>query len=317
MKKYAPIVLLVILIAVRVFTIFDCKGALTDDERAHWAYAKYVGTEKNLPYFAFSKMYSDSIGSGVYWYENYQLPAFYMAAAPFAIGGISAARLFSLFLWIAGVGLLWEISRQWWLLLFLALPGSIIVSSMVTNQSLEFLGASLLAYAMCRDKNWLLMVAGVVFCLAKVTGIAVCGLLCIYYLMKNPSKVPWLIPGIVLGSYLSLDRFSLYAVDGKLLQGIGDLTRNLGHSLVTGLLDPMWPKSDGLLGVGIALLIVSAFLVKRHWKWFLSSEYAIAASAVLVVFLVFIESHGFGNGRLLYPAVPFFVVNKGTLGMVS
>ena len=175
MKRHVPIILLVALILVRLGIALLYDDHLSHDEVAHYSYAGYVGTMRELPNFAASKMFGDVVGDDMRWYQTYQQPGFYVAVAPFALAGVKFARVFSLSLWIAGVLLIWAVCRKWWMLLFLALPGCILTSSMITNQSLEFFGAAMLAYALREGSDWIAMVAAVVFCMAKVTGIAVCG----------------------------------------------------------------------------------------------------------------------------------------------
>jgi hypothetical protein len=301
---------LILLIVARLAISVSYDEWLSHDEVAHLAYAGYVGsTDGDLPRFAASKMYGDVVGDDLRWYQTYQQPGFYYAAAPFALVGVKAARVFSLSFWIAGVMLLWAICRKWWMLLFLALPGSILVSSMITNQSLEFFGASLLAYAMHEESDWIAMVGAVVFCMAKVTGIAVCGGLAAWYVWKQSRHVFYLMPGLIIGLYAFFDRFGLFAVNSTALQDTYSILANFGHALTTGIIDPMQPMASWLGGVGLVVLAVGATLVIRNWKWLLHTERGVAVSVLAAIAVWFTVTHAFSEGRLLYAAVPFMVIN--------
>lgn len=344
MRIRTLIVLLGLALAVRLFSVYAAPVFLCADEAAHFTYAKWIQSTGDLPSASWSMGITEGeipgtdVFRGVYTFENYQNPAYYILSAGLLIfshselyakqgerysapitkdGQVRLVRWFSLLLVMTGACLLaWVARDQLSIVAFLLLPGVVVITSMVTNQALEFAAACGLCVGLVR-KDWR-VIAGclLLMAVAKVTGVVVAAAFLVYWVATDWRRAWMALPALGIGGLATMHRLGLSTVNAMNWWAVDVATvwDRIVETVVTGAIHPLIKINN--FGYVSSLMAVACLAVVAPWLWRMLrraplSVYAVGAYAIMSTWVVFSLCHDFTQGRLLYAAVPFLIVNGG------
>jgi hypothetical protein len=282
------------------------------DEKAHSAYASYIGEFGELPSFSASANYGDG---EAYAYENYQFPAYYVAASALYGRGVFGMRLLSVLFGIGSIVLMALYADIRRVMAFWLIPGVVIVSSMMTNQSMEIFGAACLAYAISRESRLIISlsfvaVAACVFSASKITGLIVVALLLAYYAYRKDIRWAWLVPGIAIGAMSWYSRIGLSGVNsyGDSIVRMLAKIPGMAYGFFLGPVLEMDPIMVTSCGVGaMALLWIGGKWMASH---VIPGDALVCALGVCAIAVIFVLTHTNAPGRLFYAAIPFVLVGS-------
>ena len=348
MKRNTLIAILALALIVRFVAVWTAPVFTTVDEAAHYSYAKWIQLTSELPPVAWSAFASEhsyidphlADMNRVYGFQNYQNPGYYMLAAATMIGShsmvfdsistddmsspkaisfqVQIIRFASMLLVMGGlIALMLVVDDRWGLAAFAMLPGFVVISSTVTNQCLMIAAACWLCFGLRRDILAIVLVSLFALVLAKITGLAVAVALCAFWVWRREWRYVFgAIPIIAIGGMVTANRMGLAEIETLYWWKPNLLTAwdRVSEAVVTGVLHPNLHIDD--MGYVTGIIALAGLVVIGPWIWRRIrcaplSVYAVGAYTIMAIWAVFSLSHTFSQGRLLYAAVPFLLVNGG------
>ena len=312
--------------------LMNGTGKMNIDECAHWNYIMHIRSAHELPDFAWSSVDTgtlpppyagnmvdasgDTIKSKIYvpTYEYYQFPGYHLLQAVVSGGSVITARYVNVILFVISIILIWLASQNLYAIGLLSLfPGPVEWLTYVSNDSGILLASCVLAYALVKKQTWLYVI-GIVLCsVMKMQGAMICGAMALWFAFKNRSYAAIALGGVILSLAIFVNRYDLMKVNAMTIDQLYTPTYTLLRAasgiVFTALLPHFANASVGAFPIMSAILVLSGWLVYQSIKAKPISEFTLAASAVVVVFLVYIFTCPYFEGRLLFPAIPFLASN--------
>jgi len=293
------------------------------DEKAHLNYIKIINTLGSIPPNAYGQGTSAKNNLPLL-YENYQPPGYYVPAAVLGITTIKGARLYSIVLFLIAFIFLYRAGVDRNLLLVIAfLPGIVYTFSSVTNDVFLFLSSSVL-YCGWQRKKFAWFVGGAfLLSVSKFHAIPIFAVLSVYLILKEfyyrigAKRRDYLLVsvcGLVVATLIFAWRYELSTVNslGFVLPDMVALTSIFSQSIITGVFHPdfaMIPLDIKILSIPIGFFFVyKAFLrtpnlpILNNWIIF----------SIVAIWLVFSFTHVHWVGRLVYPALPWLALERGS-----